>query len=85
MRESDTMTREEILKAAKALPPDEQLIVARDLVLSVEEGGVELAEAEWNRVWGEEADRRLLEIEEGKAVEISGEEVSARARAILRS
>jgi putative addiction module component (TIGR02574 family) len=79
------MTREEILKAAKTLPPNERLTVARDIVLSAENEGVELSEADWDAAWGEEAERRLLEIEEGKVKEISGEEVRARVRAILRS
>jgi putative addiction module component (TIGR02574 family) len=79
------MTREEILRAAKALPPKERLDVAREIVLSAEEEGVELSEADWNAAWGAEAERRLIEIEEGKVRELSAEEVNARVRAILGS
>ena len=80
-----TMTRNEILHAAKTLSPDERLTVARDIVLSAESEGAELSEAQWDAAWGEEAHRRLLEIEEGKVQEIPGEEVMARVRAIVRS
>jgi putative addiction module component (TIGR02574 family) len=79
------MTRSEILQAAKALPPEQRLSVARDIALSAESDGVELSAAEWNSAWADEAERRLLEIEEGKVKEIPGEEVMARVRAIVRS
>jgi putative addiction module component (TIGR02574 family) len=79
------VTRDEILQAAKTLPPDERLTVARDIALSAENEGAELSETEWDAAWADEAERRLLEIEEGKVKEIPGEEVMARVRAILRS
>jgi putative addiction module component (TIGR02574 family) len=79
------MTRSEIIQAAKALPLDERLSVAREIVLSAESDGADLSDAEWNAAWADEADRRLLEIEEGRVKEIPGEEVMARVRAIVRS
>jgi putative addiction module component (TIGR02574 family) len=78
-----TMTRDEIIRAAKALPPDERLNLAREIANSAESEGAELPEAEWNTAWGDEAERRLAEIEDGKVTEIPGEEVDARVRAIL--
>ena len=81
----ERMTRSEIIQAAKALPPDERLSVAREIVLSAESDGADLSDAEWNAAWADEADRRLLEIEEGRVKEIPGEEVMARVRAIVRS
>ena len=81
----EPMTRSEIIQAAKALPPDERLSLAREIVLSAESDGADLSDAEWNAAWADEADRRLLEIEEGKVKEIPGEEVMARVRAIVRS
>jgi hypothetical protein len=57
----------------------------RDIALSAESEGAELSEAEWDAAWADEAEQRLLEIEEGKVKEIPGEEVTARVRAILRS
>jgi hypothetical protein len=54
-------------------------------VLSAECDGVDLSDGEWNAAWADEADRRLLEIEEGRVKEIRGEEVMARVRAIVRS
>ena len=79
------MTRSEIIQAAKALPLDERLSVAREIVLSAESDGADLSDAEWNAAWADEADRRLLEIEEGRVKEIPGEEVMARVGAIVRS
>lgn len=79
------MTREEFLQAAKAFPPDARMTLARDIALSAESEGAELSEAEWDAAWGAEADERLLEIEEGRAREVPGEEVTARVRAIVRS
>lgn len=81
----EPMTRSEIIQAAKALPLDERLSVAREIVLSAESDGADLSDAEWNEAWADEADRRLLEIEEGRVKEIPGEEVMARVRAIVRS
>jgi putative addiction module component (TIGR02574 family) len=78
------VTRDEVLKAALDLPPKERIAVARELARSIPAPeGEELSEAEWDKVWGEEADRRLREIEEGKVKEIPGEEVMARVRAII--
>jgi putative addiction module component (TIGR02574 family) len=84
-RRMASMTRIEILQAALTLPPEERLTVAREIAYSVESEGVELSAAEWDAAWAEEADRRLLEIEQGKVKEIPGEEVMARVRAIVRS
>jgi len=80
-----SMTREEILQAAMALPPEERLSVARQLVLTVEGEGGELPEAEWDAAWADEALRRHREVEEGRVKLIPGEEVMARVRAIVRS
>jgi putative addiction module component (TIGR02574 family) len=79
------MTRAEILRAAKALSPVERLSVARDIALSAESEGAVLSESEWDTAWADEADRRLLEIEEGRVKEIPGDDVMARVRAIVRS
>ncbi len=80
------MTLEEVLKAALDLPPQERLAVARELAKSVPRREEEvISEAEWNEVWGEEALRRLREIEDGTVKAIPGDEVVARVRAITRS
>lgn len=78
------MTRAEILKAAQALSPYDRLRVAREIVMSVEKEGAGLSENEWDEAWGEEAERRLREMEEGKVKTVPGEEVMARIRAIVR-
>jgi putative addiction module component (TIGR02574 family) len=80
-----SMTREEVLRGGMTLPPAERLRVARELALSAQNEGEDLPEAEWNAAWGEEAERRHREVDEGKVRMIPGEEVMARARAIVRS
>jgi putative addiction module component (TIGR02574 family) len=80
-----SMTRIEVLQAALALPLDERLTVAREIVLSVEREGADLSEAEWDAAWADEAERRHREVEEGEVKMIPGDEVMARARALLRS
>lgn len=80
------VTRDEILRAALDLPPKERIAVARELAKSVPfSEGEDLPEAEWNALWGEEALRRLRQIEDGTVKTIPGDEVMARARAIVRS
>src|SRR5712692_8951487 len=76
-----SVTRDEVLKAALDLPPKERIAVARELAKSVPSADGELTEAEWNAIWGEEALRRLGEIESGAVKTIPGDEVMARARA----
>lgn len=80
------MTRDEILRAALDLPPKERIAVARELAKSVSfSEGEDLPDAEWNALWGEEALRRLGEIENGTVKTIPGDEVMARVRAIAHS
>lgn len=80
------VTRDEVLKAALDLPPKERIAVARELAKSVPAPeGEEPSEAECEAAWIEEVDRRIREVREGKVQEIPGEEVMARARALLRS
>jgi hypothetical protein len=49
-------------------------------------GGQEekLSPEEWERLWAQEAERRLEELRQGKAKEIPAEEVFARGRALRR-
>ena len=73
------MTRREIVAAALSLPHKERAELASQLLQSLDD----LPETEWEEVWAGEAERRLQEMRAGKVKGIPGEEVFARARAIL--
>lgn len=79
------MTDAEVFAAALALERRSRVKLAHELIVSLDQGPVQLSEAEWEEAWGEEAERRLLEIEEGRVQGIPGEEVMARVRALVRS
>jgi len=76
------MTAEEIVAAALKLDPEERSEVAHRLIASLDEKEEALPRAEWERLWGEEADRRLQELEDGTVEEIPGEEVMRELRAL---
>ena len=59
--------------------------MAEKLFQSLDHQAGEPSEAEWNEAWGEEAERRLSELREGKVKGVPSEQVFARARAILNS
>ena len=79
------MTDDAVFAAALALERRTRVKLVHELIVSLDEGPGLLSEAEWQQAWGEEADRRLLDIEEGRVKEVPGEEVMARVRAIVRS
>ena len=63
-----------------SLPIEQRANLAHRLLLSLEEP----SEAEFDRLWGEESARRAAEFDSGKVQAIPGEEVAAKARALLR-
>lgn len=63
-----------------SLPLEQRASLARRLLLSLEEP----TEAEFDRLWGEESVRRAAEFDAGLVQAIPGEEVAAKARALLR-
>ncbi|HYK20254.1 MAG TPA: addiction module protein [Pyrinomonadaceae bacterium] len=69
-------TYEEIMGAAMALSPDEREMLAEHLMESLDPKDQETI----NRLWVEEAERRLKEIEDGVVEPIPGEEVMRRLR-----
>ena len=75
------MTAEEIVAAALKLDQKKRAEVVERLLGSLEQ----LTEADWERAWVEEVERRLADLREGKVKAIPGEEVFARARALLSS
>lgn len=77
------MAVEKILQEALALPPEERVRIANALYESVgpDDDGEELSEEEWNVAWAAELDRRMKEVDEGRAEMIPAEQVFAELRA----
>jgi len=73
--DTDTLERE-----ALHLPVSERAKLAHNLLLSLEN----LSDAELSEAWLDEAQRRAAEIDCGTVTLISAEEVSAKARALLK-
>jgi putative addiction module component (TIGR02574 family) len=67
---------EELLKQALGLDVRERAVLAEKLLASLEG----LSETEAERLWAEEAERRLLECRAGRAQPIPAEEVRRRAQ-----
>jgi len=65
---------------ALALPIDARASLAHRFLLSLEE----IAEPEFDRLWGEQSARRAAAVDAGLAQTVSGEEVARKARALLR-
>ena len=76
------MTDEEVVAAALKLSEKARAELASRLIRSLDEEKEDVPRAEWERLWGEEADRRLQEIEEGRVGEIPGEGVMAKLRGL---
>jgi putative addiction module component (TIGR02574 family) len=74
------MTRQEIYEAALKLDLRDRAELAHELLRSLDE----LSPEEIERLWLDEAERRLRELEEGRVQPIPGEQVLAEARARLR-
>ena len=75
------MSVEEIIEAALKLDPKTRWRVVEKIAASLEEEPIPEENAE--ALWLEEAARRARELREGKADEVPGDEVMARARALL--
>ena len=70
----------EVLEAAMKLQPMEREQIAHELLESIDES----SDVELSPEWEAEIQRRLRKIETGEATFVSGDEVFARAEAILR-
>ena len=75
------MSVAEIIAAALKLDPKTRWRVIEKIADSLEEDRIPVEDVE--ALWLEEAARRARELREGKADEIPGDEVMARARALL--
>lgn len=75
-------TYEEIMSAAIALSPNERAMLAEHLIRSLDAEDEPEAEDQEriDRLWAEEAERRLKEIEDGLVTPIPGDEVMRRLR-----
>lgn len=72
------MTIEQLKNEMLKLPHHERARLARELLESLDE------DAEIEQAWYDEAERRLLELEEGKVEAAPAEEVFASARTRLK-
>lgn len=73
------MSFEELVAEVKKLSLKDRALLAKWIVESLDD----LPEAEIEALWIEEAERRLDELEQGRATEVSAEEVLRRARAAI--
>ena len=71
---------EEVLRNAISLSVQDRARLAEKLLASLDELGEEEAE----RLWTEEAERRLKEYRAGRAKAVSADEVSQKAQKLLR-
>ena len=69
-------THDRIIEEALSLPANLRL----SLIQKLQESLNQTIDPEIDRLWANEAERRISQIEEGKAQWISGEEVFARIR-----
>ncbi len=70
---------EELSHKARALPPEDRVRLAEELLASVQE-----PDAEVDAAWEEEIKRRIAEIDSGKAKLVPAEEVFAEVRRLLK-
>ena len=70
---------DELSRKARALPPEERVRLAEELLATVQEVDPEVEAA-----WGEEIRRRIEDIDSGKAKLIPAEEVFAEVRRLIK-
>jgi putative addiction module component (TIGR02574 family) len=68
-----------ILDTALALPPDERAWLASELIASLDEG----EDIDVEAAWAAEIERRIADVESGKAKTVSWEEARTRIKATL--
>ena len=65
---------------ALSLPVEARASLAHKLLISLEE----IADVEFDRLWGEESARRVADLDSGRVEAVSAEEVARKARSLLR-
>ncbi len=73
-------TNDRVIEEALSLPADARLNLIEKLLMSLNLP----TDEEIDRLWAEEAERRVSQIEEGKVKLVPGEEVFAKIRAKYR-
>ncbi len=74
------MDPEAIVRQALELPLPDRAALAHKLLISLEN----ISESEHDQLWLDEAARRAQEIDEGKVQLVSSDQVSRKARALLK-
>jgi putative addiction module component (TIGR02574 family) len=69
-------THDRVIEEALSLPANLRLSLIEKLLESLNQ----TIDPEIDRLWADEAERRILQVEEGEAQLVSGEEVFARIR-----
>lgn len=69
-------THDRVIEEALSLPVDIRLTLIEKLLMSLNCP----VDEEIDRLWAEEAERRIAQVEEGRAKFVSGEEVFAKLR-----
>ena len=70
---------EELSQKARALPPEERVRLAEELLATVQEVDLEVEAA-----WDEEIRRRIAEVDSGAAKLVAADEVFAEVRRLLK-
>ena len=70
---------EELSQKARALPPEERVRLAEELLATVQEVDLEVEAA-----WDEEIRRRIAEVDSGGAKLVAADEVFAEVRRLLK-
>ena len=70
---------DELSRKARALPPEDRVRLAEELLATVQE-----VDAEVELAWDEEIKRRIAEIDSGTAKLVPAEEVFAEVRRLLK-
>ena len=77
------MTVDEIVQEALALPHEDRTRVVKEILHSLEPHDAVRAEPEWEQAWDQEIERRVRDLDEGRATAISHEEFQGRVRSRL--
>jgi hypothetical protein len=74
---------DDLLEQALALPDADRGVLAIALFRSLEPDGDEVGTVEWQTAWSKEIDRRAIEVQQGHAELVDGDQVMTEARAIV--
>jgi hypothetical protein len=75
---------EDVLKEALDLNATDRAVLAQELLASIDPGETELTESEVERLWVQEAQRRLAEHSSGRNYPIASADVASKAEKLAR-